>query len=296
MRRIGIFDPIARLSVFLLPKVALLILAATAVWIWRKPRHEGLYLWCLALAALLLENNHLVTGMNLTPGHWRYVWGPALGILFLTMLAQLIGKPSSLTRPAATAAMALAVLLEVGIGITLRTIEVTRSLNGNRLLNGYSNYIEQTRVSGPQPLPIGAVVAGDEAFCNLATIFNGTIPFAGYPAFLSLSLTDSAWEFREALNARLLGLSESEFQQQAVDAGRRYAWGQSADPRKDSQRVEKDLMRAYAALDNPPDRLIDNFDIGYIALPAARSDPDYLKRGWTLSVAGPVWRIWTRKR
>ncbi|HEX4210198.1 MAG TPA: hypothetical protein VHY56_07395, partial [Candidatus Binataceae bacterium] len=105
-----------------------------------------------------------------------------------------------------------------------------------------------------------------------------------------------AWEFREALNARLLGLSESEFQQQAVDAGRRYAWGQSADPRKDSQRVEKDLMRAYAALDNPPDRLIDNFDIGYIALPAARSDPDYLKRGWTLSVAGPVWRIWTRKR
>jgi hypothetical protein len=210
------------------------------------------------------------------------------------MLAQLILDKWPLTGPLPTIAISAFVLLELGIGIALRTIEVTRSLNGNLVLAGYENYIEQNQIIRPPPLAAGAVIAGDEAFSNLAAIFNGTIPFAGYPAFLSLSLSDSAWEFREALNAHLLGLDEVEFRQKAIAAGRRYAWGES-DPRN-GQKVEQDMMHAYAELDNPSDLLINKFNIRYIAAPVARPTPDYLKRGWTLLVAGPVWRIWAKER
>jgi hypothetical protein len=76
--------------------------------------------------------------------------------------------------------------------------------------------------------------------------------------------------------------------------GLRYAWGES-DPRN-SQRVEQDLIRAYAQLDSPPDSLIDKFHVAYVALPTNRPVPDYLKRGWNLLVAGPFWRVWVKER
>lgn len=294
MRRIGLFIPLPRLSVFLLPKVALLILAATGVWIWRKPRHEGLYLWCLALAGLLLENNHIITGINLLGGHWRFIWGPAASILFITMLAQLMRNRWSFAGPATTLAVACFIIFECVAGIALRRIEIARSINGALVLNSYKKFVQQTQTSGPQPLPPGAVIAGDSGYCDLATIFDGTIPFAGYPTFLSLSLSDSAWEFREAFNAHLLGLDEDEFRNKAIVGARGYAWGES-DPR-DRQKVEQDLMRAYTELDNSPDSLIKKFDIGYVAIPATRPTPDYLKRGWTLLVAGPFWHVWAKER
>jgi hypothetical protein len=293
MHRIGLFDLLPRFSVFLLPKVALFVLALTGVWIWRKPRHEGLYLWCLALAGLLLENNHIVTGLNLAAGHWRFIWGPALGILFLTTLVELMENRWSLAGPAAIVAFACFVLLECAAGIALRRIEITRSINGNRILSGYKDFVEQNRISGPLSLPAGTIIAGDGAYGDLATIFDGTIPFAGYPAFLSLSLGDSAWEFREALNAHLLGLNQSEFRQQATILGQRYAWGES-DP-SNSLKVEDDLMRAYGELDNSPDSLISQFHIAYVALRVGQPTPDYLRRGWSLLMAGPFWRVWAKE-
>lgn len=295
LRRIGLFDNVPRFGVLLLPKVALLGLAATGLWIWRKPGHTGLYLWGLSLAALLLENNHIFTGMNLLPGHWSYVWGPSLGILVLLMAMQLLEGRCCLWPLRFASIVSLLVLLEFSTGIALRMIEVTRNIYGQIVLQNYEKFVEQYKASGLDWLPAGTVVAGDPAFCDLATIARGTIPFAGYPAFLSLSLSDREWELREALNAHLLGLDRSEFQREASADGRRYAWGQSGDPRN-GQKVERDLMQAYSQLDATLDQMIYEFDISYIAIPVARLRPEYLRHGWRLVVPGPGWSVWIRQK
>jgi hypothetical protein len=86
LHRIGFFAPVPRLAFFLLPKAGLIALFVTGAWIWRKLTRDGL--WCLALAALALSNNHIISGLDLRAGHWRIMWGTGLSILVFVMAAQ----------------------------------------------------------------------------------------------------------------------------------------------------------------------------------------------------------------
>lgn len=292
LHRIGYFLPVPRFGFFLLPKFAAIALLVTGIWIWRKPDKEGLYLWCLALAALLLSNNHVVTGINLLAGHWRYVWGSGLSILLLVMAVQL-----SLDRFRAsqwTAVMIVSALLAVELpgGTALRVIEADRGINAKLMLNRYKRFESQASLKLLQLLPMNAVVAGDEEYCAMASIVSGVRPLAGYAAFLDLAIGDREWESREALNAHLEGLSEQDFRSKARDAGRSYGWGESAD-KQAGARVEAGMMGEFAAADDPRPG-IKKFGVSYVAIPATRPDPDYLKRGWTLIEAGPSWRIWKK--
>jgi hypothetical protein len=291
LHRIDYFAPVPRLSFFLLPKVALLALLVTGLWIWRKPNLEGLYLWCLALSALLLSNNHIVSGMDLRAGHWRYVWGTSLSMLVLVMAAQLLPKALRASPWAATVVAASVLLFELTAGTVLRVIEGDRSVNQQLTQSEYMKFeLQGTKV--PRLLPVDAVVAGDEAFCNMASIVSGVRPLAGYAVFMSLDIDDREWASREALNAHLEGLSEQDFRSKARDAGTSYGWGESAD-KQAGARVEAGMMGEFAALDDPRPG-IEKFGVSYVAIPAARPDPDYLKRGWSLLEAGPSWRIWKR--
>ena len=143
LHRIGFFAPVPRLGFFLLPKVALFALLVTGVWIWSKSNREGLYLWCLALAALVLSNNHIVSGMDLRAGHWRYVWGTGLSILVLIMITQISLDRFRASRWALVAAASAVLLIEVAAGAALRTIEVNRSLNEKFVLSGYRRFLLQ---------------------------------------------------------------------------------------------------------------------------------------------------------
>ena len=293
LQRIGYFAPVPRLGFFLLPKAALLALLVTGVWIWRKPNKEGLYLWCLAPAALLLSNNHIVTGMDLRAGHWRYVWGSGLSMLVLVMAVQL-SRDRFLrgSRWTAVTIVSAVLLIEIAGGTALRVIEVDRSLNGKLVLNGYRDF-ESQGLKVPQKLAVNAVVAGDEEFCDLASIASDVRPLAGYAAFLSLVIDDQEWESREALNAHLEGLSMQDFQSEASDARRSYGWGESADPQK-GLLVEAGMMQEFARMESDFRPEIKAFGVSYVAIKATRPDPAYLKRGWSLMETGPYWRIWRR--
>jgi hypothetical protein len=292
LHRIGYFAPVPRLGFLLLPKFALIALLFTAVWIWRKPNKEGLYLWCLALAALLLSNNHIVTGMDLRAGHWRYVWGSGLSILVLVMAVQLLPDRFRASRWTAVMIASALLLIELAGGTALRVIEVDRSLNEKLVLNGYKKF-ESQGLRVPQLLPVNAVVAGDEEYSALASIVSGVRPLAGYAAFMGLAIGDREWESREALNAHLEGLSEQDFRSKARDGGRSYGWGESADPQSGA-RVEAGMMHEFAAMKNDPRPGIEMFGVNYVAIQVTRPDPDYLKRGWSLIEAGPYWRIWRK--
>lgn len=225
LRRLGVYAPVPRFGFFLLPKIALGLLVLIAVWIWRKPRREGLYLWCLAVAAIALSNNHIFTGMDLRAGHWRYVWGVGVSILIILMAAQIV-RYGLRARPAALATLAAVVmLLEVSSGLTLRKIEVERGVNSRLELNRYLRFVSQTSANQPRIFPAGAVIAGDSGFCAFESIVGGTRPLAGYAAFISAVLNDGDWETRTALNARLEGLNEREFHEKALAAARYYGWG-----------------------------------------------------------------------
>ena len=293
LHRIGVFAPVPRLGFFLLPKVALLALLVTGAWIWGKSNREGLYLWCLALAALVLSNNHIVSGMDLRVGHWRYVWGIGLSTLILIMLVQVSLDRFRASRWALVAAASAVLLIEVAAGTALRTIEVNRSLQQEFFLNGYQRFVLQGSSKMQQLLPVDAVIAGDEEFCDLASIAAGVRPLAGYPAFLSLGVDDREWELREALNAHIEGLSEQDFRSKAHDAATVYGWGESAD-RQRAAMAEAGMMQEFARLDDDPQPGIKAFGVSYVALPVSGPDPDYLKRGWSLIDAGPYWRIWRK--
>jgi len=153
--------------------------------------------------------------------------------------------------------------------------------------------VSQTRLNAPGLFPVGAVVAGDEEFCDLASIVSGTRPLAGYAAFLSLGLSDQEWEAREALNAHLEGLSEQDFRKQAIHLASGYGWGESASPQK-SLRVQADMMREFTRMEDAPELETEASGVRYVALQASQPNPAYLKHGWSLVEAGPYWRIWTK--
>ena len=290
--RIGVFAPVPRLGFFLLPKVALIALLVTGVWIWRKPNRQGLYLWCLAIAALLLANNHIVTGMDLRAGHWRYVWGIGLSMLVLVMVAQLSLERWRASRRNAVMIAAALLLFEVAGGAALRVIEVDRAVNTRLMLNRYGK-LESSSLNLTQVLPVNAVIAGDEDFCALASIVSGARPLAGYAAFLSLDIGDREWESRQALNAHLEGLSFQEFQAQANEAGRLYGWNESADRQKGAM-VAAAMMQEFARMDTDLRPEVEALGVAYIAISATRPDPDYLKRGWSMIESGRYWRIWKK--
>jgi hypothetical protein len=184
-------------------------------------------------------------------------------------------------------------LVEVAAGAALRAIEVNRSLNEKFVLNGYKKFLLQGPSKAQQLLPVNSVIAGDEEFCDLASIATGVRPLAGYAAFLSLGVDDQEWESREALNAHIEGLSEREFRSKARDARRPYGWGESAD-RQRAAMAEAGMMQEFARMEGDPRPWIKAFGVSYVAIQATEPDPDYLKRGWSLIEAGPYWRIWRK--
>jgi hypothetical protein len=291
--RIGLFAPVPRLAFFLLPKAGLLALLVTGVWIWRNPAQDGLYLWCLALAALALSNNHIISGLDLRAGHWRNIWSTGSSILVFVMVTQLLRDHIRLSRSSITTVVLAVLLIDVAAGAALRTIEVSRGINARFVADGYQRFVSQSSLKASGMLPVGAIIGGNEKFCGLASIVRGTRPLAGYAAFLSLGLSDQEWEAREALNAHLEGLSEQDFRKQAIHLASSYGWGENANPQK-SPMVEAGIMREFMRMENPSALEAAASGVSYVALQGGRPDPEYLKHGWSLVEAGPYWRVWTR--
>ena len=231
--------------------------------------------------------------MDLSAGHWCFVWSTALSILVLLMAVQFLLSNFGGSRQAVVMVALAALLFEISAGTALRAIEIDRSLDETFILNRYKTFVSQVPAKGSQSLFENGVIAGDEGFCDLATIVSGVRPLAGRAAFVSLSIDDRELESREALNAYLGGLSEQDFRSKAKAMGENYGWGHAPDPLRGAM-VEAGMMREFARIKSDPQPGIKAFRVRYVALQTTRPDPDYLKRGWSLLEAGPYWRIWSK--
>ena len=83
--RHNFFSPSERFASLILPKIAILIIVLSSVYVWRRHR-SALPILVVGVAAFLLSNHQVLTGYQTENFHWNYVWGASLSFLTVHLL------------------------------------------------------------------------------------------------------------------------------------------------------------------------------------------------------------------
>ncbi len=285
----GFFAWVPRNVEVSIPRIGLLVLTVSAIWIWRTKRSDLVGLWSLAAAGLLLSRSRLITGIYLHDYHWDWFWLPLLTVLLVVMAANSI--PKRMANSVAFIWLCPAFLMVyLGIGVYLTAEATVRTATGAGFIEEYQQYRAQRRVPGVQPLAPLSTIAGENDFCDLATIGENQRPLSGYALPLSMAVDDLGLATRRALNAVLLGVGRTRFEAQ----GRRSVWYWYDPQRRD--RLLTDFIRDYDEDSRDPSRHAEAFGVRYVAIRAKQVPPSYLRNGWKMIQPGPYWQIWERER
>lgn len=291
MRRFGLLVPALRLFQEKVPALSLLAMAALALWIGSSKKFELIYIWSLVAGGILLSRSRVVTGVFFHEYHYNWLWPPFRLALVLIAAVSIFNGRFRWRPLTAWSSWAVLVLYFVG-GVYVAMMCATRTWSGVALLRNYTRYKAQRLVKGVKPLAPGAMVAGDEGFCELAAVAENQRVLGGYALVRSLAVDDDQWERRAALDAYLQGTNRAEFETIAQGLTARWFW---ESPGFQPQ-VNAALMRKYDEVVQAPLRFIDQFEVRYVALPADEARLAYLRAGWTLLQRGPYWQIWERSR
>jgi glycosyltransferase involved in cell wall biosynthesis len=286
------FLPIFRFSELLIPKLAIAVLVAGLVWVWLR-RRDLLHLWALAAAGLLLANHQVATSLQINNFHWSYVWGPAVSLLLVLLVAGEVRHVH--WRPAAAWTALFLAGGHLAAGFWLRGVEATHSRESVELAGNYQKYSSQRLGALCARLAPNAVLGGEKSFVDLAAIMENQRPLYHYAADLSPAVSNDEWNQRIALNAFLRGVSERTFavaQKEAVAE-----WVLGPWPRDPARQAE--LFRArlacYTRVMADPNSAVEKFGVRYVALAADRSPPAYPRSDWNCIQKGPYWSLWERR-
>jgi hypothetical protein len=292
--RISLFLPIPRLSYFVIPKGILLLLAITGLWLTVRARRDLVFLWSTALAALLLVDSHVITGLQLHNTHWILIAGPlSIALLLIMVVAEARSRLGSHVRT--KAALAAFLIVYFAIGMYLRAAAAMNTGEGLEIRHAYSEYVEQRKGPEVKPLDAGSVIAGDIRFCDLATIIEKQHPLAGYAALQSAPMSDDEWESRVALNKYLEGDSLTDFTRYARRFAATNQWGRGSMGERARSALAASLIRHYDEVSRNPSALLMRFDVRYVVLPLGQPLPQYLSRGWSVVQPGPFWSVWDKR-
>jgi polysaccharide biosynthesis protein PslH len=290
------FLPIPRFSELLIPRLAIVLLAVGLLWVWLR-RKDLIFLWALAAAGLVLANHQIVTGLQINNFHWSYVWGPALSLLAVLLVA---GEVRLLQGYGAWSRLAVWAALLVGgghlaAGFWFRAVEATQTRESIELTRNYQRYSLQRRGGSSIGLAPNAVLAGDKNFVPMAAIMDNQRPLYHYAADLSPSVSDEEWNDRIALDGFLRGLDRAGFaaeQQQAVAD-----WVLGPWPRSPAKQAELlgDRLACFDRILADPAMAVDRFAVRYVALAADQSPSTYLRSEWQCLETGPYWSLWQRR-
>jgi hypothetical protein len=287
------FLPIPRMSEFLLPKLAVIMLAITFVWIWRN-RRTLLPLWTLTASALLLANHQVITGLQIQNFHWSYIWGPLLSVVVVLCVILELEKHIRLWRVAVAGVLAGCMFM-VSSGFWLRSVEATRTGQSVEFTTAFARYREQRMAEAAIKLVPRAVIAGDQRFVDFAAIVENVRPLKHYMALQTPAVTDAELDARYALNALLLGQSRPEYEREQTTHFELEPFGPIS---RDHTQLVPRVARQMAAYDTAvadPAAALDRFAVRYVALPAGRSpSPIFMAGEWKLLESGPAWQIWER--
>jgi hypothetical protein len=135
----------------------------------------------------------------------------------------------------------------------------------------------------------GAIIAGDEDFCDLSVIAEDQRALSGFALSRSLGLDDADWRGRMALNAYLLEMSPAQLRQRVLDEE---YWGPLPDITPATMTA---FMREYAEIARDPGRVLDRYGVRYMALDVGKLLPLAVRDHWVLIQSGPHWDLWERK-
>lgn len=286
-QRMETFVPIGRFSELILPPVAMVLLLGTVGvtwWRWRELRP----LAGAALAAFLLVNNQVVTGLQFENFHWVYASGP-LGILCFLALVWKEAERLGWTSRAAATAMGIVLAAHVGVGFVHRAWDATRLPRVREVNRSWHRYTEQRFAVGAPALDRRWRVAGDTDFGCLARIREDVRDLMSGGYYSQTVDARGALDLY-ALNQALLAVGEDRVVEQAPYRGLERDF---RDPVRWKAAAER-VRTAYRSYAEDPMAGLDRYGIGYVALPVGQADPGYLSRGWTLVQSGPHWKIWKR--
>jgi hypothetical protein len=285
------FLPIGRFTELELPKEILLVMVLGLVWSLFR-RRDLLFVWSLGTAGLLLANQQLVTGLQIENYHWAYVWGPAFSCWLLLAIAEAFGDYCKWSRTARVT-LVVAGFTAFGIGMGIRAVEATRSVDPVHNASMLAAYHAEFSCARPPEFLATGVAAGDSDFLDLAAILDNLRPLSNWFTYLSPSLSDAELDERVALNDLLQGIERAGFESRQRAFFESFPMGLcKRDPARVPIRVAA-RVAAYDRLRADLPAALERFAIRYVALRTGNR-PDYLTRDWTPLILGPTWDVWER--
>ena len=285
------FLPIGRFTEFELPREMLLVTALSLVWSLFR-RRDLLFIWSLGTAGLLLANEQILTGLQIENYHWAYVWGPAFSCWLLLAATEAFGDYVKWS-PTARVALVVVGLTAFGIGMRIRAVEATRSVDPvhhAHMLAAYHAEFPCGRLPG---FVANGVAAGDIDFIDLASILDNLRPLSNWSTYLSPSVSDAELDERVALNDLLQGVERTVFESRQRAFFEDFPMGPcKRDPSLVPVRVAA-RVAAYDRLRADLPTALKRFAIRYVALRTGNR-PDYLTRDWAPLIMGPTWDVWER--
>jgi hypothetical protein len=279
------FIPIGHFEDLMINKGALILLVCSAIYIWRK-RNDLKPLLLHAVAALVLLNHQVFSGLQIENFHWYYASGPILYIIVLTLLIQLFQKfiPQQNIRKIATAT---ALLFIVASGFAVRHDRCFNYSEPVRIQNQYKMYREQ---SGTGFIP-GQVIAGDHVFLSFAAASKNLRPLSGYVATNSPNLTRGEWNERATLEGFLRGFDREGFvkhQDELLPFPGWAPWGRSQEIR---QHVIEERLKIFDQIATNPIVFIRKYEVGFVAVQTQEQPPEAVLKNSVMIQSGPHWNV-----
>ncbi|CAN5905878.1 hypothetical protein BH23PLA1_BH23PLA1_22940 [soil metagenome] len=271
---------------------AAVLLAFLFYWVWTR-RRDLIHLWSLATAGLLLVNHQLLTNLINQNWHYNYVWGTGIFLLLLLSLAHPFFERERLSRKAVSG-LAVAVVVMLGWGFSLRALEATRFGATQINMLAYEKYREQRLRDQAPPLLAQSTIFGDGPFVDLALIHENLRPLSHYSIISSAFVSNEELDLRDALNHYLLGLDRPTYEAEHTYELGTTGWGPwTYDPNALVKR-KAERLAAFDAVARDPEGFLDRFGVRYAVLEANSPRPPLLRDGWQVVQDGPHWTILER--
>lgn len=252
-----------------IPKLTILWLVAS-LWLLRRSLNGKIqFMAFFIVAAILVNNQHVITGIEIQRYHWKYAWGPATGILAAMAILNVLQRRCS----SALAAFAVGVLafIHIGAGVYLRIWETQTAEVPRHIQERFADYLGEQKAAPAPTLLAASVIAGDPTYVGFAVAMEAQIPLVGANG-LSFTVTQREWRERRTLNAWLASIPRSE----AFDAIYAYygCWNELLRMTPDEKAAEKRRVEElYDQVAANPEPWLRKYNVVYVAETAGISPP-----------------------